>query len=223
MCYLKGYSMEINYRIQNKFLNEKECLFIEYFNGNVREVMYDEIEILLKNIRFIRHELSNYSYLYASQFFFDGHLNQNYWEFLRLRGPINDHDKNEVEDGVLLVLYLFYAQIFDCEGSFFLEQNNLYDIVNSYINAYVPSSSKNKKMKECIIFARENYNKANLIWKDDNKLTEEEKEFVIQFLDNNSWVYKIFVENYFVDLANSFESLRKATREFFESLKKNNT
>ena len=112
--------MEINHRLQDKYLAEKYVLWIEFPDGSKRETDFFEIELILKDIRFIQHELTNYSYLDASQLSFGGHLNQKYWEFLNLKGEINKQDKDELEEGVLLIIYLLYAEIFEAEGSCFL-------------------------------------------------------------------------------------------------------
>ena len=104
--------MEINHRIQDKFLKDKYALWIEFPNDSKCETDYNEIELILKDIRFIRHELSNYSYLYASQLSFGGHLDKNYWEFLKLNGEIGQNDRDELEEEVLLIVYLLLLNLF---------------------------------------------------------------------------------------------------------------
>ena len=105
--------MEINHRSQDKYLSQKSTLWIEFPDASTRPTDFLEIELILKDIRFIQHELSNYNHLEASELSFGGHLNQRYWEFLSLKGEINQYDKDELEEGVLLIIYLLYGEIFE--------------------------------------------------------------------------------------------------------------
>jgi hypothetical protein len=212
--------MEINHRIQDKFLADKNSLWIEFPDGSKRETNYDEVELVLKDIRFIRHELTNYSYLYASQLSFGGHLNRNYWEFLGLKGEIGQHDKDELEEGVLIVIYLLYAEIFEAEGWCYLYKNKLFDKVNNFLDSYSPDNEKKKELKDCIQFARENYENEKIGDQGPVDLDPENKKLRDKRTENDKWVHKIFVENYFVDIANSFEPLRQNTKNFFDSIMK---
>jgi|GEM_PF-3409320 len=212
--------MKINHRIQDKFLKDKYALWIEFPDNSKRETDYNEIELILKDIRFIRHELSNYSYLYASQLSFGGHLNKNYWEFLKLNGEIGQNDRDELEEGVLLIIYLFYTEIFEAEGWCFLYRSKLFDSVNSFLDAYIPDNNKKKKILDCIKFSIENYKNDKLGQQYSGKLDKENEKLQNQLVDNDKWVHRTFVEEYFIDLANSFEPLRKETKKFFKSMMK---
>jgi hypothetical protein len=197
--------MEINHRIQDKFFADKYSLWIEFPDDSKRETDYNEVELVLKDIRFIRHELANYSYLYASQLSFGGHLNRNYWEFLKLKGEIGQHDRDELEEGVLLVIYLLYAEIFEAEGWCYLYRNKLFDTVNSFLDSYVPDNTKKKELKDCIQFSRNNYENEMIGDQGPIDLETDNKELRDRRIKNEDWVHKTFVEDFFIDIANSFE------------------
>ena len=212
--------MEINHRIQDKFLADKFSLWIEFPDGSKRETDYNEVELVLKDIRFIRHELTNYSYLYASQLSFSGHLDKNYWEFLNLKGEIGQHDRDELEEGVLLVIYLLYSEIFEAEGWCYLYRNKLFDKVNSFLDSYTPDNDKKKELKTCIRFSRDNYENEKISDQGPVDLELENKRLRDKRIENDKWVHKTFVEDYFIDIANSFEPLRQKTKNFFDSIMK---
>ncbi|BDD01405.1 hypothetical protein [Persicobacter psychrovividus] len=212
--------MEINRRIQDKFLADKSSLWIEFPDGSKKETDYNEVELVLKDIRFIKHELTNYSYLYASQLSFGGHLNRNYWEFLKLKGEIGQHDRDELEEGVLLVIYLLYAEIFEAEGWCYLYRNKLFDTVNSFLVSYAPDNDKKKKLKNCIQFSRDNYENEKIGDQWHGVLDPDNKKLSDKLTENDNWVYKTFVEDYFVDIANSFKPGRQRTKNFCDSIMK---
>jgi hypothetical protein len=105
--------MEINQRQQDKFSADNSTLWVDRVDGSRREIDYVEVEKAIKDFCFIRHELSNYRYLYASQMQFDIHLNLMYWEYLFVNGPIEKEDKDELEEGSLLTIYLFFKEIYE--------------------------------------------------------------------------------------------------------------
>lgn len=198
--------MEINYRIQDKNLANKYSLWIEFPDGSTRETDFSEVELILKDIRFIKHELSNYEYLEASQLSFGGHLDLNYWEFLHLKGEINQYDRDELEEGVLLIIYLFYAEIFEAEGYCFLYRNDLFEIVNKFVDLIKPDNKKKKKLIECIKFSIRNYKNDKIGEQIHLKLGPEDEKLLQIRIENDKWVYKTFVKDYFIEIANSFKS-----------------
>jgi hypothetical protein len=210
--------MEINHRIQDKFLADKYTLWIEFPDDSKRETDYNEVELILKDIRFIRHELTNYSYLYASQLSFGGHLNKNYWEFLKLKGEIGQHDRDELEEGVLLVIYLLYTEIFEAEGWCFLYRNKLFDSVNRFLDSYSPDSKKKEELKEKIKFSIDNYENESIGQQNWKELESDDNQLRDKLTENDKWIHKTMVEDYFIEIANSFEPLRKKTKNFFGSI-----
>ena len=154
--------MKIDQKIENRSSANEHSLLIQFPDGSARGTDFQEIELVLKNIRFVRHELSKYSYLYASQLSFIGHLDMNYWEYLKLQGAIGQHLRDELEEGSLLVIYLLYAEIFEGEGWSYLYRTNLFDTVNAFLHSYTPDNEKKKEMKARIQFSMDHYENSKL-------------------------------------------------------------
>jgi hypothetical protein len=211
--------MEINQRQQDKFSAGKSTLWVERVDGSRREIDYIEIEKAIKDFCFIRHELSTYSYLYASQMQFDIHLNLTYWEYLFLNGHIDKADKDELEEGSLLTIYLFFKEIYEAGGYCFLYRHNLFATIAKTLNLYQPDNNKKTKMLEIIKFAQENYSNDKLSGQCIDKLNDQTEKLRNILIENDNWVYFEFIEKYYIDKANSFEPLRQKTKNFYESIK----
>jgi hypothetical protein len=211
--------MEINQRQQDKFSADKSTLWVDRVDGSRRELDYVEVEKAIKDFCFIRHELSNYSYLYASQMQFDIHLNLTYWEYLFVNGQIDRADKDELEEGALLTIYLFFKEIYEAEGYCFLYRHDLFDTIAKTLNLYQPDNTKKKMIVEKIRFVQENYSNDRLSDQHIDKVDERTEKLRNTLTENDSWVYFEFVEKYYIDIANSFEPLRQKTKDFFESIK----
>jgi len=211
--------MEINQRQQDKFSADNSTLWVDRIDGSRRGIDYVEVEKAIKDFCFIRHELSNYSYLYASQFQFDIHLNLPYWEYLFVGGQIDKFDKDKLEEGALLTIYLFFIEIFEAEGYCFLFRHNLFDTIAKTLNLYQPDNTKKKKMVDIIKFAQENYSNDKLCDQGIDKLDKQTEILRNTLNENDNWVYFEFVEKYYIDKAKSFEPLRQKTKDFFESIK----
>ena len=210
--------MEINHKQQDKFLAEHSSLWIELVDGSKRDIDFLEIEKAIKDFCFIRHELSNYSYLYASQLSFDGHLILPYWEYLFVNGQKNESNKDELEEGALLTIYLLFKQIYEAEGWCFLYEHKLFDTFQKTLDQYIPNNDKKRELVERIKFIQKHY--ANEMLGDQYSQTlDKEAEMLRQTLTkNDEWVYYKFVEKYYIDLANSFEPLRQKTNSFFDNI-----
>ena len=210
--------MEINHKQQDKFLAEHSSLWIELVDGSKRDIDFLEIEKAIKDFCFIRHELSNYSYLYASQLSFDGHLILPYWEYLFVNGQKNESNKDELEEGALLTIYLLFKQIYEAEGWCFLYEHKLFDTFQKTLDQYIPNNDKKRELVERIKFIQKHY--ANEMLGDQYSQTlDKEAEMLRQTLTkNDEWVYYEFVEKYYIDLANSFEPLRQKTNSFFDNI-----
>jgi hypothetical protein len=210
--------MELNNRQQDKFSQQKSNLWINLVDGSNRGIDFIEIEKAIKDFCFIRHELSNYSYLYSSQLAFDSHLNLPYWEYLFVNGEIGENDRSELEEGALLTIYLFYVEIFEAEGWCYLYKNNLFDTISKTIEAYKTDNIISIQMIEKIKFAHQNIDKADSFNK--QSLSMQEEQFIKRQNENDKWVYSEYVENYYIKKANSFEKNRNKTNDFFNGLTK---
>ena len=210
--------MEINHRQQDKFSEEHSSLWIELVDGSKRDIDFLEIEKAIKDFCFIRHELSNYSYLYASQLSFGGHLILPYWEYLFVSGQINESDKDELEEGALLTIYLLFKEIYEAEGWCFLYKHKLFDTFQKTLDQYIPNNDKKRELVERIKFIQKHYANEMLGDQYSQKLDKEAEILRQTLTKNDEWVYYEFVERYYIDLANSFEPLRQKTKSFFDNI-----
>ncbi len=211
--------MEINHRQQDKFSAEESSLWINQVDGSKRNIDFVEIEKALKDFCFIRHELSNYSYLYASQLSFDIHLNLPYWEYLFINGQINKSEKDELEEGALLTIYLLFKEIYEAEGWCYIYKHSLFDIIYQSIALYKPDNVMKQEMLEKIRFSQQHY--ANEQLSEQSPVPPDpESERLIQILQqNDEWVHFQFVEKYYINKANSFGPARQNTKAFIDQLK----
>ena len=210
--------MEINHRQQDKFSTKHSTLWIELIDGSQRDIDFVEIEKAIKDFCFIRHELSKYSYLYASQLSFDIHLILPYWEYLFVNGQINDGDKDELEEGALLTIYLYFKEIYEAEGWCFLYKHKLFETLQKMLDTYIPDKVKKRELVEKIKFIQIHYSNEKLGDQYSQKLDKEEEILRQTLTKNDEWVYYEFVEKYYMDLANSFEPLREKTKSFFDNI-----
>jgi len=215
-----SFSMELNHRIQDKFSADKPSLHVDQVDGTTREIDFIEVEKAIKDFCFIRQELTNYSYLYASQLSFDIHLNLPYWEYLFISGQINQSDKDEIEEGVLLTIYLFFSEIFEAEGWCFLYRHNLFEVISKTLKKYQPDNERKKKALDCIKFSLDNYGNEKLSQQFFGELNSSDKKLSEQLKNNDEWFYFEFVEKYYIDKANSFEPLKQKTKAFLDDVLK---
>lgn len=213
--------MEINHRQQDKFSAGNSSLWIDLIDGSKRDIDFIEIEKAIKDFCFIRHELSNYSYLYASQLSFDAHLTLPYWEYLFVNGQINESDKDELEEGALLTMYLLFKEIFEAEGWCFLYRHKLFDTIQKTLDTYIAGKDKKLALVEKIKFAQKHFSNEKLSDQYVQKPGEEAEVLRQTLAKNDEWVYHEFVEKYYIDMANSFEPLKQKTKSFFDNLHNN--
>ncbi|WP_247231283.1 hypothetical protein [Telluribacter sp. SYSU D00476] len=199
--------MEINHRQQDKYSSNSAELWLYLIDGTRREINFFEIEKAVKDFCFVRHELSNYSYLYASHLNFHVHLTLPYWEYLFLNGQINQSDKDELEEGALLVLYLYFKEIYEAEGACFLYTKSLFKTIEKTVNLYSPDSDRKRQIINKIKFARLHCYNGRLNDQNSVQLSDEEENLRSSLLENDMWVYQEFVVKYYIDKVKSFNHL----------------
>lgn len=63
--------MEIDYHSQSKYSPDKYQLYIEIGGQFIRETSFHEIENVIRDISFVRHQSTKYLHLYGGQFDFE--------------------------------------------------------------------------------------------------------------------------------------------------------
>jgi hypothetical protein len=206
--------VKINLKEQSKFFEHQYKLWIEKPDNDIRETNYIEIEKALKDFLFIKSELANYSYLYASQFLFEEHLNLPYWDYLFIKGEIDEELKNELEENALLTIYLFYLSILEEAGFCYIFKDNLYQEIERLLLKYTPNSIAKKKLSDSIHLIKDNYANKKIRHNWIGDLTEKEKAILNEINDNDKWIHKELVQNYFINKTKSFDEIKKDTKTF---------
>ena len=203
--------MKIDYHRQSQYSPGKFKLYIEIDGEIVRETNFDEIEDVLRDISFVRHQSTNFPFLYGGQFNFERMLTLPYWEYLFIKGDINQSELIDIQDGCLLILALFYVEIYDDCGSSYIYSNQLNNKLDSALNSFKPVTDRQKIVVEKIQFLRK-YSEDDKVLRrvdpDENSLKIEK-----EIQDCNEFLYKELIENYYWETAKSFEILRKESAE----------
>src|ERR1035437_2456864 len=104
--------MELNYRQQDKSSPNQFKVYIEIGGHKIRDTDYLEIDNVIRDISFVRQQSTNFSHLYSGQFRFNQMLTLPYWDFLFLKGHINEKELQDIQDGCLLIIALFFVEVF---------------------------------------------------------------------------------------------------------------
>ena len=178
--------------------------WIEYFDGTFKEVTHDMIQEVIKDLLFVRHRMAAYKCLSSEYISFGhGHLGEKYWEYLRLRGQITPHRKDELEEGVLLIIFIIYSEFFEGKTWSSLHDEKFSETIKKFVLDFEPDNDKKKKLKSCLQFFIEHFKNERVRYYDLRDLNEQEKKLQGQLMENHDWVYDTFIEGFFVEIANS--------------------
>ena len=187
--------MEINYLQQQKYSPNKFRIYLEENGVFEREVDYDEIDLILRDISYVREQSTDYLYLYGGQFNFRTLLNLPYWEYLFLKGDIGEYTLKVLEDGILLIIALFYVEIYDDEGNYYLSSNNMHEVVKKALYSYQPKQEKNIKTLEKIKYLESNWDNDAVLRRIEP--TEESINIEKEIKVCSHWIYDELVINFY--------------------------
>lgn len=207
--------MELNYKQQDRYSPDQFKVYIEINGQKIRDTDYLEIDNILRDISFVRQQSTNYSYLYAGPFRFDQMLTLPYWDFLFLKGHINEKELQNIQDGCLLIIALLFVEVFDDEGLVYIYSKNLIDKLDNALNLFQPTTDRQKIAVEKIKFLRQHINNDKVFQLQPDS---DRKEIENTIDENCKWLYKEFIENYFRETAKSFEPNRQRTNEFVKQI-----
>lgn len=208
--------MDLNHKQQDKYAPNQFHVYIEIGGQKIRDTDYLEVDNVVRDISYVRHESTKYSYLYAGQFRFEQMLSLPYWDFLFLKGNLHAKEIENIQDGCLLFIALFFVEIFDAEGTSYIYSKQLQDKLDNALNLFQPTTDKQKAAVDKIKFLRKHIANDGLFHrlKPDNEQLEIEKTIT----EHCIWIYKEFVENYFWETAKAFETNRRNTTTITEQL-----
>lgn len=193
--------MEINYKQQDKHSPDRYKVYVEMNGQIIREVDYLEIDNVIRDISFIRQQSTNYTYIYAGQFRFPEMMTLPYWEYLFLKGDIHENELRNIQDGCLLILFLFFVEIYDDEGIVYIYKDHLWKKIIETLNFFVPTTKRQKKIIEGIKILEKHKETPQVQF---TKIGEEPSVTAKLLGEINEWVYKEFIENYYWETAKSF-------------------
>lgn len=195
--------MKINYKQQDKYSPDQFQVYLE-IDGKKIATDYIAIDNVLRDISYIRHESTNYSYLYGGQFRFEQMLSLPYWDYLFLKGDLHEKEIENIQDGCLLIIALLFVEVYDDVGWSYIYAKQLYDKLEKALKLFQPKTGKQINAVEKIKFLQ-----LHII--DHEKLSQNHPDTIgIQetINENCNWIYKEYVENYFINIAKSFEPNR---------------
>lgn len=203
--------MEIDYQRQSKYSPDEFQPFIEIEEKFIRETSFNEIENVIKDISFVRYQSTNFTFLYAGQFDFERTLTLPYWDFLFIRGQINEDVLLDIQEGCLLILALFFIEIYDDNGSSYIYSNQLFKQLDIALNYFKPNTNRQKIVVDKIKYLRKYSEDEKVLRRlepDENSI-EIEKE-----IENcNKFIYQELIESYYWDKAKSFEVSRQQSAD----------
>lgn len=210
--------MKLDYYQQQRYSPNKFQLYIEIGGEKFRDLDYLELDNIIRDISFVRHQSSNFSFLYAAQFRFDQMLTLPYWDFLFLKGDIDNKQLEDIQNGCLLIIALLFIEIFDETGGAYIFSGNIIDQIDDRLNLFAPVVQKQKEAVEKIKFLRR-YIVNDRVLRQEQPDSESIK--VEQTISEcNFWLYNEFVMQYFLTIAQSFEIERQKNAEIMKQLSK---
>ena len=208
--------MEIDNHTQSRFSLNNYTVYIEIEGKFIRETSYSEIENVIRDISYVRHQSTNYLSLYSGQFDFESMLTLPYWDFLFVKGDLHDNELVDIQDGCLLIISLFFVEIYDDNGGCYIYANKLFDTLNNALNLFQPTTETQRIIVEKIKYLRKYAEDEKIL----RRINPDEPSLVIEaeIGRSNQYIYDELIEKYYWDTANSFEKLRQQSEEQFKKI-----
>ena len=110
-------------------------------NKLIRELETMESEKAIRDILFFYHEQANWSGI-SGDLSFGTTFALPYWDYLDIRGSINDDEIDFIRKGSLLILLSMGLECFEQLGTYYLLDKSKFDLVEDAILSFNPSDSK---------------------------------------------------------------------------------
>lgn len=121
----------------------------------------------------------------------------------------------DIQDGCLLILFLFFLEIYDDEGTIYIYKDYLWKKIIETLNLFASTTERQKKIIEGIKFLEKHKENSQVQFA---KIGEEPSATAKSLGEINEWVYKEFVENYFWKTARAFETNKSKTTTMMAKL-----
>ena len=119
-------------------------------NKLVRELETFESEKAIRDIHFYYHEQTNWSGI-SGNLSFGTTFALPYWDYLDIRGFINDDEIDFIRKGSLLILLSMSLEYFEQLGTYFLLDKTKFDLVKRGILSFNSSDRKEQFIQDLII------------------------------------------------------------------------
>ena len=208
--------MEIDHHTQSRFSLSNFKLYIEIDGKFIRETSYSEIENVIRDISYVRHQSKNFLSLYSGQFDFESMLTLPYWDLLFVKGDLDDNELVDIHDGCLLIIALFFVEIYDDNGGSYIYANELFELLDNALNLFQPTTERQRIIVEKIKYLRKYAEDEKIL----RRIKPDEPSLVIEaeIGRSNQYIYDELIEKYYWDTANSFEKLRQQSEEQFKKI-----
>ena len=166
-----------------------------YINGRFQskhiissDNVWDLIQRIEKDICFLYHQLSSYSYI-MGDLCFNEYYNLAYWEYINVEFPLNKDELGFIKEGCLiLILTMAWEQI---DGAGYYINDKIEKIMNA-LEIFEPLNEKQSKLHDIVTLA---------VTYAKNPNTEKYNE-----INNKSdWVHQEFVRRYFRNIVKDFD------------------
>ena len=203
--------MEIDNHTQSKFSLKNYNLYIEIDGKFIRETSYSEIENVIRDISYVRHQSTNFLFLYSGQFDFESMLTLPYWDFLFVKGDLHDNELVDIQDGCLLIISLFFIEIYDDNGGCYIYANKLFDFLDNALNLFQPATERQRIIVEKIKYLSKYAEDEKVL----RRIEPDETSLIIEEEIGrcNEYLYDELIEKYYWETAKSFEIFRQQSAE----------
>ena len=203
--------MEIDHHTQSRFSLSNFKLYIEIDGKFIRETSYSEIENVIRDISYVRHQSTNFLSLYSGQFDFESMLTLPYWDLLFVKGDFDDNELVDIQNGCLLIIALFFVEIYDDNGGSYIYANELFELLDNALNLFQPTTERQRIIVEKIKYLRKYAEDEKIL----RRIEPDETSLIIEEEIGrcNEYLYDELIEKYYWETAKSFEIFRQQSAE----------
>lgn len=116
----------------------------------IRHLALCELEMVKRDICFFYEEQTQWATI-SGQLSFGYTFNMPYWEYLDLRGEINEEDKAFVRKGSLLLLLSECLEFFEDLGTYYLIDNETLTSLKNSVLTFRTTNKTEKEIKDLIL------------------------------------------------------------------------
>ncbi len=132
-------------------------------NKFVRHLGHLELEMAKRDICFFYEEQTQWATL-SGNLSFGYTFALPYWDYLDLRGEIDQADNDLVRKGSLLILLCECLEFFEDLGTYYLNDNEKQLSLKNSVNAFDPADKREKEIRDMILILTERIENKDNKW-----------------------------------------------------------